>query len=147
MNPKETVSTLMGAVQSGDTKKAKSLLTDDFQFSGPIPEPVNGSRWMEVTASLRTGFPDLDYHFNIEGVDDNVVHLSAQLTGTHTGNLDLKAVGINAIPATGKPFSMARELADVTVRNDKVVSWAGQATEGAGLVALLTQLGIEVPTT
>ena len=39
MNKREIVQTLLDSVQKGDFEKAKSLLADDFQFSGPIPEP------------------------------------------------------------------------------------------------------------
>jgi SnoaL-like polyketide cyclase len=145
MNARETVKTLQSALQSGDFKKAKTFLSDDFQFSGPIPEPVNGEQWMGISTNLKVAFPNLDYHFGIESAEGNVVHISAQLSGKHTGNLDLTAMGMGVIPATGKSFSAKREQADVTLRGDKVASWAVQPTEGAGLVAVLSQLGIQVP--
>jgi hypothetical protein len=94
---------------------------------------------------LKTAFPNLDYHFGVEGAEGNVVHVSDQLSGTHSGNLDLSPMGMGVIPATGKSFSAKRELADVTLRDDNVISWVGQPTEGAGLVAILSQLGIPVP--
>ena len=93
MDPRETVTALMGAVQTGDINKAKSLLTDDFQFSGPVPKPMNAGQWMGLSGSMKKAFPDLDYHFGVEGVDGNVVHISTRLTGTHTANFNLKAVG------------------------------------------------------
>ena len=145
MDAKATVKALMDAVQTADFKKAKSLLADDFQFSGPIHEPVNGEQWLGMLTSLKTAFPKLDYHFGIEGADANVVHITAQLSGTHSGSLDLTAMGMGVTPATGKSFSAAREPGNVTVQGDKVASWAVQPTEGAGLMAILSQLGISVP--
>jgi hypothetical protein len=145
MNPKETVKALQSAVQSGDFKKAQSFLSDDFKFSGPVPEPNNREQWLKMSENLKTAFPNLDYHFGIEGADANVVHISAQLSGKHTGNLDLTAMGMAVIPATGKSFSAARELGDVTIRGDKVASWAMQPIDGAGVKAILSQLGIKVP--
>ena len=40
MNKRETVQALMDSVQKGDFENAKAMLADDFQFSGPIPDPI-----------------------------------------------------------------------------------------------------------
>jgi predicted ester cyclase len=146
MDAKETVQTLMEAVQSGDYQIAKSLLSDDFMFSGPVPEPINGEAWLGMSASMKAAFPDLDYHFKVEGVDGNVVKTSTQLSGTHSGDFDLTAMGMGIIPATGKSFSMPSDSGDGEVRDGKVVAYRIQPTEGAGLIAILTQLGIPIPT-
>ena len=145
MDAKETVKTLIEAVQSGDYKRARSLLSDDFMFSGPVPEPINGEQWLGMSASMKAAFPDLDYHFQVEGVEGEVVKTSSQLSGTHSGNFDLTAMGMGVIPATGKSFSMVKDSAEGEVREGKVVAYRVQPTEGAGLIAILTQLGISVP--
>jgi len=31
----------MDAIQKGDFEDVKSMLTNDFQFSGPVPTPIN----------------------------------------------------------------------------------------------------------
>jgi len=145
MDPKKTTQSLMNAIQGADFERAKSLLTDDFMFSGPIPEPVNGPAWLGVSKSLKAAFPDLDYHFKIEGVDGNVVNITAQLKGTHKGSLDLTAMGMSIIPPTNKSFVAAQEHGKVTVQGDKVKSLANEPTEGAGLMAILGQLGVKTP--
>src|SRR5690349_17170363 len=73
MNQKQSVQTLLDSVQKGDFVRTKSLLADDFQFSGPIPEPINREAWLDMSARLKTAFPDLDYHFQLIGADDDVV--------------------------------------------------------------------------
>jgi hypothetical protein len=40
--------------QRGDFEVAKSMLADDFQFSGFIPEPINKETWLGMSASLQT---------------------------------------------------------------------------------------------
>jgi len=137
----------MNAIQKGDFVKAKSLLTDDFMFSGPVPEPVNGPAWLDMSKNLKAAFPDLDYQFKIEGVNGNVVNISAQLKGTHKGDLDLTAMGMGVIPATNKSFAAAREHGKVTVQGDKIKSLANEPTEGAGVMAILGQLGVQPQTT
>jgi len=147
MDPKETTQSLMNAIQKGDFVKAKSLLTDDFMFSGPVPEPVNGPAWLDMSKNLKAAFPDLDYQFKIEGVNGNVVNISAQLKGTHKGDLDLTAMGMGVIPATNKSFTASREHGKVTAQGDKIKSLANEPTEGAGVMAILGQLGVQPQTT
>lgn len=135
----------MNSVQKGDFVTAKSLLADDFKFSGPIPEPVNREAWLGMSASLKTAFPDLDYRFTVIDTDGDVVKTTSQLSGTHTGSFDLTTMQMGIIPATNKVFSATLEKTKVTVKESKITSWAVEPTEGAGLKAILGQLGINQP--
>ena len=143
MNKRETVQALMDSIQKGDYENAKTLLADDFQFSGPIPQPVNREAWLAMSASLMTAFPDLDYHFRVIGADDDVVRATSQLSGTHSGSFDLTAMSMGVIPATNKAFSAKLEKTKVTVKENKITAWAVEPTEGAGLKAILGQLGVK----
>ena len=146
MNKREIVQTLLDSVQKGDFEKAKSLLTDDFRFSGPIPEPINRDAWLGMSSSLKTAFPDLDYHFKVIGAEDDVVKTTSQLSGTHRGSFDLTNMNMGIIPATHQSFSAKLEKTKITVKDDKITSWAVEPTDGAGLTAILDQLGVKVPT-
>jgi predicted ester cyclase len=146
MNQKEIVQTLLDSVQKGDFVKTKSLLADDFQFSGPITEPINREAWLDMSARLKTAFPDLDYHFQLIGADDDVVKTTSQLSGTHTGSFDLTNMKMGVIPATKKAFSAKTEKTKITVKENKITSWAVEPTEGAGLKAILGQLGVAAST-
>jgi predicted ester cyclase len=146
MNKREIVQTLLDSVQKGDFVKTKSLLADDFQFSGPIPEPINREAWLEMSSRLKTAFPDLDYHFKVIGADDDVVKTTSQLSGTHRGSFDLTNMNMGVIPATNKTFDAKLEKTKITVKDNKITSWAVEPTEGAGLKAILGQLGVKLPT-
>lgn len=146
MNNREIVQTVMHSVQKGDFVTAKSLLADDFQFSGPIPEPINKEAWLGMSESLKTAFPDLNYRFIVIGTDGDVVKTTSQLSGTHTGSFDLTDMKMGVIPATNKAFSAKLEKTKVTVKDNKITSWAVEPTDGAGLKAILGQLGVELPT-
>lgn len=52
---------------------------------------------------------------------------------------------MSVFPATGKSFSLGQEPAQVIIRDGKIVSYKIQLTKGAGLMALLGQLGIKTP--
>ena len=146
MNKSEIVQSLMDSIQKGDFNNARTLLADDFQFSGPIPQPINREDWLGMSASLKTAFPDLDYHFNVIGADDDIVKTTSQLSGTHRGSFDLTNMKMGVIPPTNKNFSAKLENTKITVKDNKVTSWAVEPTQGAGLHAILDQLGVKLPT-
>ncbi len=143
VNKRETVQALMDAVQKGDFENAKTMLADDFQFSGPVPEPINKEAWLGMNSSLKTAFPDLNYHFKVIGAEGDVVKTTSQLSGTHSGSFDLTGMNMGVIPATDKTFSTKLEKTKVTVRENKITSWAVEQTEGAGLKAILGQLDVK----
>jgi len=145
MNKRETVQALMDAVQKGDFENVKLMLADDFQFSGPVPEPINKEAWLEMSASLKAAFPDLDYHFKVIGADGDVVRSTAQLSGTHSGPFDLTGMNLGMIPATNKTFSTKSEKTKVTVKDGKITLWAVEPNDGAGLMEILKQLDARLP--
>src|SRR6476469_8630214 len=131
MNQRETVQKLFDSVQKGDFVNAKSLLADNFQFSGPIPEPINREAWLDMSASLKTAFPDLDYHFKVIGADGDVVRTTMQLSGTHSGSFDLTNMNMGVLPATNKAFSVNREKIKLTVKGNQITAWVVEPTQGA----------------
>ncbi|HKI53826.1 MAG TPA: ester cyclase [Anaerolineales bacterium] len=145
MNKRETVQALMDAVQQGDFENVKSMLADDFQFSGNVPEPINAETWLGMSTSLKIAFPDLDYHFKVIGADGDVVKSTAQLSGTHNGSFDLTSMNLGMIPATKKEFSTKSEKTKVTVKENKITLWAVEPNDGAGLMEILNQLDARLP--
>jgi predicted ester cyclase len=140
MNKRETVQVLVDSIQRGDFDVAKSMLADDFQFSGFIPETINKETWLRMSASLKTAFPNLDYHFKVIGTEGNVVRTTMQLSGTHSGSFDLTNLNLGVIPATDKTFAAKREKTKVTVKENKVTAWVVEPNQGAGLMDILSQL-------
>jgi len=114
------VQALLDSVQKGDFENAKSMLADDFQFSGPIPEPISKEAWLGMSSSLRSAFPDLNYHFKVIGAEGDVVRAISQLSGTHTGSFDLTNMNMGIIPATDKTFSAKHEKTKITVKDNKI---------------------------
>ena len=146
MNKRETVQALMDAVQKGDFEIVRSMLADNFQFSGPVPEPLNAEAWLGMSASLKAAFSDLNYHFKVIGADGDVVKSTSQLSGTHNGSFDLTGMNMGVIPATNKAFSVNLEKTKVTVKENKITLWAVEPNDGAGLAAILKQLDVKLPT-
>jgi predicted ester cyclase len=143
MNKREIVKTLLDAVQKGEFKDAKAMLTDDFRFSGPIPTPINAEAWLNMSAKMKAAFPDLNYHFKVIGTEGDVVKTTSQLSGTHHAPFDLTAMDMGLIPATHKTFSAAVQKTKITVKDDKISLWAIESTDSGDLTAVLDQLGVK----
>ena len=67
------------------------------------------------------------------------------MSGTNSGAFDFTSINMGVISATNKKFSIAMEKTQITVKNDKVTAWTVEPTEGAGLTAILGQLGVKLP--
>ena len=145
MNKREIVQALMDSIQQGDLENASSMLAEDFQFSGLIPEPINKDAWLSMSASLKTAFPDLDYHFKVIGTEGHVVRTTSQWSGTHSGVLDLTGMNMGVIPATNKSFVANRDRTKLTVKENKITSWVVEPTQGAGLMEILKELDAKMP--
>jgi len=136
----------MDSIQKGDFSNAKTMLADDFQFTGPVPEPISAEAWLGMSASLKTAFPDLNYHFKVIGADGDVVKTTSQLSGTHSGSFDLTNMRMGVVPATNKTFSTKSEKTKVSIKDNKITLWAVEPNDGAGLMEILKQLDVKLPT-
>ena len=122
MEPGEVAEELLGALNSGDLDTVASFLADNFQFSGPVPEPIGADQWLGLSGVLLNAFEDLQYNLRVESVEGNIVRIAAQLNGTHNNDLDLSAMGMGVIPASGKTFSLPEEHGEVLIEGDKAVA-------------------------
>jgi predicted ester cyclase len=146
MNKRETVQALMDSIQKGDFENAKTMLAEDFQFNGPVLEAINAEAWLGMSASLKTAFPDLNYHFKVIGAEGDVVKSTSQLSGTHIGSFDLTDMNMGVIPATNKTFSTRSEKTKITVKENKITLWSVEPNDSTGLMEILKQLEVKLPT-
>ena len=75
--------------------------------------------------------------------DDGVI-MTGHFEGTHTGDLDLSAMGLGVIPASGKKIVWSEAIVKWGVRGDKIVSLEPHGGAG-GLGGFLAPLGVEPP--
>ncbi len=146
MDPRELAEKFISSFESGDMETCLACLADDFHISGPMPEPQSREDWMSTVKSLAKAFPDINYNLKITGVEGNQVKTSTELTGTHTGYLDLSPLGgMGLIAPTGKSFSNPEEQGVLTVEGDKISKYEITPSEGGGLMGLLAQIGVQPP--
>jgi predicted ester cyclase len=143
MDIKELAQSFADAYNAGDLAKTASYLTEDFEFSGPVPEPIGSKEWLGMYSIFKAAFPDISYNLRVVSIEGNVLKTKTQLKGTHTGRLDLSAMGMGVFPPTGKSFSNPEESGEAIVENDKIRSIHIKAGKDSGVTGILTQLGLQ----
>src|SRR4051812_166477 len=135
-------------LENRDFKKLSKHISDDFRFSGAVPNPIGKQEWIDFLKALTKGLPD--FSLNLSDADSRVeeqsgkVYARYHITGTHSGPLDLPFLGISA-PATGKKVSLPQERMTVHFDGDKIREMHVDPSPGGGMEGLLQQLGIAVP--
>jgi predicted ester cyclase len=145
MTPEEVVQAYLDAFNAGELETAASYYADDFQFIGPMPEPIGSDAYLGISHIMQAAFPDIDYGPQIVGSDGDVVYAEFTLSGTHNGDFDLSPVGMPVIPATGIHFANPTESFDITVRDGLIVSMYTEPSPDSGLPGILSQLGVQMP--
>ena len=145
MDAKQVAEEFAVAFEAGDIERCKTFLAEGFTFSGPVPKPASADEWIGIVSGMRAAFPDLNYHIKITGVQGNKAMTTTRLTGTHTGDWDLSAMGMGVIPATGKSFSNPQEEGMMTIENGKITAYFINAKEGSGVAGILDQIGVQMP--
>ena len=133
---------LVEAYEYRDWDLLDQLLADDFQFSGPVPEPLGPDQYVGVSRLLTAACSDISYAPQLIAVDGDVAVISLQLSGTHDGDMDLRFAGMDVIPPTGIAWSNVREEGEAVMADGKIVSIHLPPMEGAGLPAILAQIGV-----
>jgi SnoaL-like domain len=135
------VRSVIAAIEAGQFAEARSLLHDDFAFSGPVPAPIGPDMWLDVHRALHAAMPDLRFHASGFETSGSAVRFGVELTMTHTGTLDLAPLGVRAFAATGRAVKLPPEQATVVVREGKLASWANVTASDGGLVGIARQVG------
>ena len=133
------------AMERGDFDSARGMMTDDFTFSGPVPEPVDRESFLGLMRGLIAGLPDWSFGMRDLREDGDVVHGLAHVSGTHIGTISLPFLGIPDLPATGRHAENADEPVTMTVRGGKLAGIHADVGPDGGVAGILRQLGATIP--
>jgi len=131
------------AIEAKDWLKIEGLLTDDFLYYGPMPDPVGKEEWMKFQYAVQYAFPDWAYHLSAVEMEGDHIRVTVHITGTHTRELTLPIEGVQPIPPTDKKIELPKEHALVKVKGGKISELRVESTYHGGLPGILEQLGIE----
>jgi predicted ester cyclase len=120
----------------------REYISDDFQFSDAIGSPPMGKEaYFGMGELLQASIPDIDYVFDEIHQEGEDVIASGHYRGTFQHDLDLSAMNMGVIPATGKAINIPG-TGRVSFSGDKISKLQDLTTgPNAGLVGFLAALG------
>jgi hypothetical protein len=123
---------------------ADTLLSNDFQLldkDGNVQ--MDRASYRGFGSLLYASFKDLKYLYSDIHDEGGDVVVRAHWEGTFTGDLDLSAMGMGVVPASGKKIVWPESSSKWKVEGDKVVS-IQDVSEG-GIGEFLAPLGAKPP--
>lgn len=134
-----------GRTPEAAMKWAETHLSDDFQFLDK-----DGNATMDKAAYIGFGhlllasFNDMKFLYSDLREECEDVKVNSHWEGTFTGDLDLSAMGMGVITASGKKIVWPEASVEWKVEGDKILS---QKPYGgaSGLEAFLAPLGVKLP--
>ena len=145
MSATDIVKEGLAATEAGDYAKLENLVADDFSMAGPIPMPVGKREFIGLMMAMHQAMPDWSFNAGEFKENGDQVTVPFQITGTHTGELQLPLPGMPPIPASGKKVALPSEPSTFTVKNSKLVKLEVSDVPGGGVMGILSQLGVSIP--
>lgn len=146
MSNREAVMTFITALQSGDIELAANSMSDEFSMSDFLPEPLTKNEFLVLQSELLTAMPDFSYNLSEpQETDNDTVRAFLQITGTQMNLLDLSALGIQPVQATGIAVTLLQVQASFQVQNGLITMVRVETPAGGGIAGLLQQIGAELP--
>jgi predicted ester cyclase len=143
MKPTDILREHWKAIEEKNFEKARTFLSEDFKFSGPVPKPIGTAEYINVHRSLLQGIPDWRFNANIFSEQQNKVAAKVRVTGTHTAKLSLPFLGdTGTIQPTGKKLALPEEKVEVVMKGDKISRMTVEQVPGGGVPGLLKQMGV-----
>src|SRR5713226_4215908 len=135
----EIVTALMEALEAKEFDKAATYLSDDFQFTGSTPRPLNKDQFIRLSSELAEGMPNISYHFHdLQEVEEQLgegirERATIQITGTQVNSFELV------------PLSLPEVHWEYLVRGEAITTIDVERVPGGGIYGMLQQLGINIP--
>ena len=129
----------------GDVEVRMAYIAEDFQNvdrDGTVL--MDRAAWVGMSHMLLASFEDWDYVVSDIREKGDAVIMTGHFEGTHTADLDLSAMGMGVIPASGKKIVWPEWSSNVTVVGDKIERMEPYG-EGGGMEAFLAVLGVKTP--
>jgi hypothetical protein len=99
----------------------RSYITDDYIATSPSGGPTADRKtWLAMGDIWKASFPDFGFEFDDLRQEGENVIVSGYFTGTFKKDLDLSAMNLGVIKATGKKIKINPGKSRVSFRGDKI---------------------------
>jgi hypothetical protein len=126
-----------------DVEATEKYFSDDFKSLDDKGNVVMDKKaFVGMSPLMFTAFKDFKVVYSdLQEVDDGVI-MTFHYEGTQTGDLDLSAMGLGVIPASGKKIVWPEAKTKWIVEGDKIT---GEKSISAGMESFLAPLGVKLP--
>jgi hypothetical protein len=145
MNKIEIVNYVLNAVEKGNFSEAEKYLTEDFSFSGPIPDPVGKQVWFDLHNKINKGLQNFSFNVSNLRESGNIVNGTVQVGGLHSRELPSLGPGWPAVPPSNKNVLNEKEDVAWKFKGDKISAMEVEKVPNGGVPGLLNKLGLKVP--
>lgn len=122
INPIELVKSYFAALDSSDMSRAGNYLSDQYQMVDFLTQPLDQAGMLDLLRLLKVAMPNLQHSLSNIRMEENVVKLTVQLSGTNSGHLDLRSLGIGVVPRSQKFLIFPNADYEISVRNGKITT-------------------------
>jgi hypothetical protein len=136
----DKIETVKRAFSVKHWEEAQDLLADNFQSTdeGGSP-PFDKATWIGMGQMLQASFPDLENVIDDIREEGQGVRVTSHFVGTFANALDLSAMGVGVVPASGKKITWPPSTSLVTLEGGKITRLHNT---GSGMGSFLQALGV-----
>jgi hypothetical protein len=117
----EIVKAYFKALDSADIHQVDQYLAENYQLVDFTPKPMDKAAMLSMISVLKAALPNLKHSLSNIRVEENVVKLTVQRSGTNSANLDLRKMGIGIIPRSQKFIIFPNGNYEFTIKNEKIM--------------------------
>jgi len=117
----EIVKAYYSALDSADMEQVDQYLAEDYQLVDFMQHPMDKAEMLDLVGLFRAALPNLQHSLSNIRIEDKVVKLTVQLSGTNSGHLDLRKIGIGVIPRSQKFIIFPNSNFEITIEDGKII--------------------------
>ena len=129
-----------------DSPDRGSKFSDDFRWTDSLGSPpMDKSTWLGMGDLMESSFPDMKLIVEEIREDDDGFVVTSRFHGTFSKDLDLSAMGMGVVPATGKTIDFPSQRDRVSFGNGKISELHNLETgPDAGMAGFLKAIGAKM---
>jgi hypothetical protein len=147
MNAIDLAKGIIAAIEADNFDFIRKNSTGDMVFNGPGGRSLDKKEFIALFSELMKALPDCKFNAtNFKQVGDRVTYTN-QVSGTHTGVLDLHMPNVPVLQPTNRQIHLPQEPVTVYFRDGMFYRVDVGEVPGGGLNGILTKLSVRMPQT
>lgn len=146
MDSIETVKAYYAALDSDDIDQVDEYLGDAYQLVDFTSQPMDKNALLDLIRALKAAMPNLKHSLSNIRIEERVVKLTVQLSGTNSGRLDLRKLGIGVVPSSHRFIIFPNANIEVQFGNGKIVQErdVSPVSQNRRMPGMLKAMGVNI---